>query len=529
MKAGALSRAWILVCAALGSGSCAANSTPTVGVYKLDDQRLSGETIVTGKEASFADFTVLVTIDTSGNVTDAVASDNFQKLNPTPALAAVRKWKFRPQTFDGKPVNAIGRVSLDYRGPTIGADASVPFPKGDLADTSITLERSACFGSCPDYQVTVHGNGLVEFDTRDDFFKGTAAEVHLAYNGHNVLLPGRHTARIDPINVARLLDRFREAHFFGLRKGYSYPATDASTQVLTVRIGRATKSVTDYIGTMAGMPQEVRDLEDMVDKTAGTARWVEGNEQTLADLDAARFDYRSRSGAELAFAAAEKLRDYRPSEGTEKFLVGLIDRGIPLDAKVRDASIGTTLVQIAAMNGSELLFAKLNERNALKAMPRSAITTAFGNLGCSSDIARALVEAGADPHIVSESGTALTRLRGFADSCDSRPGKRMEVARTLIELGVPLEARDGLGWTALMGCDSLELAQLLLSHGADPKARAKDGTTTVLATDDDRVALILLRAGADPRARNDQGSVRSSAVKYAWPATIAWLDQHGIR
>ena len=103
------------------------------------------------------------------------------------------------------------------------------------------------------------------------------------------------------------------------------------------------------------------------------------------------------------------------------------------------------------------------------------------------------------------------------------------MARTLIELGVPLEARDGLGWTALMGCDSLELAQLLLSHGADPKARAKDGTTTVLATDDDRVALILLRAGADPRARNDQGSVRSSAVKYAWPATIAWLDQHGIR
>jgi ankyrin repeat protein len=104
----------------------------------------------------------------------------------------------------------------------------------------------------------------------------------------------------------------------------------------------------------------------------------------------------------------------------------------------------------------------------------------------------------------------------------------IELARTLIALGVPLEARDNLGWTALMGCDSPELAQLLLSHGANPNARAKDGTTPVLATDDDRVAVILLRAGADPLARNDQGSVRSNALKSAWPATIAWLDQHGV-
>lgn len=80
-----------------------------------------------------------------------------------------------------------------------------------------------------------------------------------------------------------------------------------------------------------------------------------------------------------------------------------------------------------------------------------------------------------------------------------------------------------------MGCESPELAQLLLDHGADPKARAKDGTTPVLATDDDRVALILLRAGADPLARNDNGTVREQAVKGHMPATLAWLDAHGIR
>jgi hypothetical protein len=519
---------WTLALAVLGSGSCAANLAPTVGIYKLDDQRLTGETVVMGKEASFADLTVLVTIDTTGKVIAATVPDNFEKLDPAPALAAVRQWKFRPQTFDGRPVNAVGRVSVTYRAPSIPPDTSVPFPKGDPADTSITLDRGACYGTCPDYRVTVHGDGLVEFETREDHFKGTAAQVHLEYNGHNVLLPGQHTARVDPMTVAKLLDRFRAAHFFGLKNGYFYGATDNPTQVLTVRVGNATKSVTDYIGTMAGMPQEVRDLEDAVDEAAGTALWVEGNEQTLAELDASHFNYRSTAGAKLAVAAARKFSDYRPSPNTESFLIGLVDRGVPLAAKIDNATVGTTLLQVAANKGSEGLFAKLNKSNVLAETPRSVITRAFGDVGCSAIIARILVAKGADPHFVRDSGTALTRLRGSGGSCDDHPEKMMELARTLIALGVPLEARDNLGWTALMGCDSPELAQLLLSHGANPNARAKDGTTPVLATDDDRVAVILLRAGADPLARNDQGSVRSNAIKSAWPATIAWLDQHNV-
>jgi hypothetical protein len=494
----------------------------------LDDQRLTGETVVIAKDAGFSDLTVLVTVDTAGRVVNAAAPENLQELDPAPALAAVREWKFRPQSFEGQPVNAIGRVSLSYRAPPIPANTSVPFPQQDLAATSITLQRGACYGTCPDYRVTLHGDGLVEFDTGDDHFKGRAAEVHLQYNGHNVLLPGRHTARVDPATVTKLLDRFRAAHFFGLRNEYAYGATDASTQVLTVRVGKAAKTVTDYIGTMAGMPQEVRDLEDAVDEAAGTARWVDGNEQTLAELDAAHFEYRSTAGARLAIAAAQKLSDFHPSAGTEAFLIGLIDRGI-LAAKVNNSNVGTTLVQVAASKGSDALFAKLAERNVLDTMARSAITAAFSGLGCSANIARALVRAGADPHVATDDGTPLTRLRGAAESCEDHPEKMLEVARTLIELEVPLEARDNLGWTALMGCDSPELAQLLLSHGANPNARAKDGTTPVLATDDDRVALILLRAGADPRARNDEGSARSNAIKYPWPATLAWLDQHGVK
>jgi hypothetical protein len=285
---GCVLRFWLLALAVLGIASCTAKSTPTVGIYKLDDQRLSGETVVIGRETGFVDLTVLVMIDTAGNVISARATGNYQELDPQPAIALVRQWKFRPQTFDGRPVNAVGRVSVTYRQQPIPADTSIPFPEGNPTDTAITLERGACYGTCPYYRVTVHGDGLVEFDTGDDHFKGTAAQVHLEYNGHNVLLPGRHTARVDPRKVATLLQRFRAAHFFGLRKEYTYDATDAPTQVLAVRVGSAAKSVTDYIGTMAGMPQEVPNLEEAVDEATGTARWVDGNEQTLGDLDAAR-------------------------------------------------------------------------------------------------------------------------------------------------------------------------------------------------------------------------------------------------
>lgn len=504
-------------------------SAPLVGFYKLDDQRLSGETRVIANDASFSDLTLLVTIDTNGKVTDAKPVDNFEKLDPAPGLALVRTWTFRPQSFEGKPVKAIGMVSIAYDKREIPAKREIPFPAGTPTETAITLERGACYGSCPDYRVVLHGDGLVEFDTTDGHFKGTAAEVHLDYNGHNVLLPGRHTAHVDPAAVERLIGRFRAANFFGLNDRYFYGATDQSTQLLTVKVGTASKSVTDYIGTMAGMPQAVRDLEEAVDEVAGTARWVTGNDQTLADLDAARFDFRSRDAASLTAAAAQKLIGYRPPEGVERLIQGLIDRGVRLDTKFADETLGSILVLVAAKRGSETLFDKLVQRGVLIGMPRASLTRAFDEVGCSPSIARALVKAGADPRAAREEGTPLTALRGPLPTCEKQPGRLLEMARTLVDLGVPLEARDNLGWTALMGNDNPDLVNFLLSRGANPRARSNDGYTTALSTDDDRVALILLRAGADPQARSSEGSLRAQASKHHMPATLAWLDAHGFR
>ncbi|OAN63151.1 hypothetical protein A7X12_01395 [Sphingomonas sp. TDK1] len=469
-----------------------------------------------------------MTIDTAGKVIAAQPIDNFEKLDVAPAMEAVRAWTFRPQTFEGRPAQVVGRVSIAYRRRPIPPNRTIAFPAAAPRDFRITLQRTACYGQCPDYRVTVHGDGRVEFDSGEYHSPGTAAQAHLDTIGNNVLLPGRHLARVDPAGVARLLDRFRDAHFFGLRDEYTYPATDNPTQVLTVQVGKTSKTVTDYIGIEAGMPQAVRDLEDAVDAVAGTARWVDGNLETLAELDAARFNYHTSVAATLTAAAASRLDGYRPAGDIEKLLIALVGRGVPLGARIGNRTLAAILVQAAAQAGSDRLFDALSARDALALVSAQDLTGAFNRLGCSPAIARALVKAGADPRRPGTEGSALTSLLGMAPRCEKQPERKLATARALVELGVPLEARSSIGWTALMGCNSPALAQLLLAHGANPNARDVEGTTALLSTEDDRVALLLLRAGADPRARDASGTVRQQAVKGHMPATLAWLDAHQI-
>lgn len=513
----------------LGSACHASGTAPKVGFYKLDDQRISGTTEVTSSASDGIGLQFVVTVDTSGNVVDADVLDNFQHLDPNPGLEAVRKWKFRPQSFDGHPVTAVGTVTIDYHAQEVPADPGVPFPDPAGKAVEIGLDRSACFGTCPDYRVTISGDGIVRFTTDQAHFAGAAGEVHLHFNGNNVLWPGAHVAHVDPKAVAALLDQFRAAHFFALKKEYVASVTDNPTQRLSLRIGDQQKVVTDYVGSWVGMPRAASDLENAIDKVAGTARWVEGNGDTLSELEAEGFDFRSKAAAELAGAAAMRMTGYNPPAQTDVLLLGMIDKGLPLDAPVAKTTVGAMLVAAAAAAGDETLFNRLAERGRIVTMTRDELDQAFLRNRCSPTIARALVHAGADPKATARNGGALNDLSAMTRACGNDDAKVVEMVRTLIELDVPLESRSWIDWTPLMGCDSPEVARLLIEHGANVNAKDKDGMTPVLATDDDRVALILLRAGADPHVRTKEGSLRDQAIKQHMPATLTWLDAHDIR
>src|SRR5262249_34583239 len=121
----------------------------------------------------------------------------------------------------------------------------------------IVLERTPCFGFCPDYTVTITGGGEVTYVGRR--FVNVRGEQH---------------AQIAAADVRRLLARFDAIGFNDLRDEYRAHVTDLPTTTIRLTRGGHTKSVLDYGGTGAGMPESVRALQEEIDRVAGATQWV---------------------------------------------------------------------------------------------------------------------------------------------------------------------------------------------------------------------------------------------------------------
>lgn len=131
---------------------------------------------------------------------------------------------------------------------------------------SISLQRTVCFGFCPAYTVTISGDGQV------------------TYNGERfVNVQGEQSAQIPAADVQRLLERFDAIGFDNLRDEYRAHVTDLPTTTITLTRNGRTKRVVDYGGMGAGMPESVRQLQDEIDRTANTARWVLRNGQPVRE------------------------------------------------------------------------------------------------------------------------------------------------------------------------------------------------------------------------------------------------------
>jgi hypothetical protein len=178
------------------------------------------------------------------------------------------------------------------------------------------------------------------------------------------------------------------------------------------------------------------------------------------------------------------------------------------------------------------VFRELARQGWLRRMPIPDLSRAFAESGggCSPVIAQALVRAGVDPAARdSDEKTALmTALESYP--CGLRAGVDVgRLASLLIRLGVPLDAVDKKGETALYKTEKLELVKLLLAAGVRADVRDKEGRSPAFSSWDDSVVLTLLEAGADPHGQNfEKDTLRQSARKHNMPGTLAWLDEHRI-
>ena len=117
----------------------------------------------------------------------------------------------------------------------------------------ITIKRTACFGTCPDYEVTMRGDGSVRYDGRA-----------------HVRIPGQHTWKVDPAAVRALAREMEDAGFFELKDEYSALVTDLPTTYTSLTIGSRTKKVKNYFKA----PEKLHDLENRIDAVSDAKRYV---------------------------------------------------------------------------------------------------------------------------------------------------------------------------------------------------------------------------------------------------------------
>jgi len=141
----------------------------------------------------------------------------------------------------------------------------VPFPKiSDWNSLHIRMERTACYGTCPVYSVEIAGDGTVTF-----------------IGERYVNATGQQTAHIAKAKVQELFKKFEKCEFFWTRDAYEASITDMPSTIVSISFDTRSKSVTDYAGERAGMPKAIAELEEAIDKAAGTQEWVIGKDKDL--------------------------------------------------------------------------------------------------------------------------------------------------------------------------------------------------------------------------------------------------------
>lgn len=211
----------------------------------------------------------------SGEVLRAEALDSSRFADQ--ALAIVKALRFRPFVRNGAAVEVQADEYVPILPPEKVPANHVPFPEvDDLSSVEFSLKRTACFGSCPLYEVRIAGDGVV------------------TYLGHGwVAVEGKHTDRISARAVEGLLEAFRKADFYSLDDRYALTASDAPTFIVGLKIGSAAKTVTDYLGEQVGMSHAVSALENDLDATAESAKWLQGNSKTVPSLRKEGYDFKS--------------------------------------------------------------------------------------------------------------------------------------------------------------------------------------------------------------------------------------------
>ena len=105
----------------------------------------------------------------------------------------------------------------------------------------ISLEKTACFGRCPVFNIVIYNNG------------------ECLYNGMKfVKKSGEYNLKINKQEINKILSQAKEIGFDNLKNEYSEKITDLPTTYIMIN----NKKIKDYYGA----PTELKDLEKLIEK-----------------------------------------------------------------------------------------------------------------------------------------------------------------------------------------------------------------------------------------------------------------------
>jgi hypothetical protein len=198
-----------------------------------------------------------LTVAADGSVTSAIAREGDRRYYDAAARAAL-DWTYKPFLRDGTPVSVTFSEYVRIVPPERRPATHTPFPEiEDWNSLKISLERTACFGMCPDYLLEVRGDGTVRYTGRQ-----------------YVRFCGEWKGEVPLESVRQLVDQFRAADYFSLFPEYEFLVTDNPAYMTSIQFDGKEMSVRDYVGEDVGMPFAVRKLEDAIDRIAGPEQWT---------------------------------------------------------------------------------------------------------------------------------------------------------------------------------------------------------------------------------------------------------------
>ena len=140
----------------------------------------------------------------------------------------------------------------------IGFSADAKAQKKSNSEVLITIERGACYGTCPIYSAQISGDGTV------------------VYNGiENVKVKGKKRFKIPKAKVQELVKAFESINYFSLKDKYETDENGmriADLPPVTTSIslkGKTKKVIHNY-----GAPKELRELENKIDEAADLKKLV---------------------------------------------------------------------------------------------------------------------------------------------------------------------------------------------------------------------------------------------------------------